>query len=190
MEHELKMLKAAEASKVVPQVYGVIVNEDKGIFCIVMELCEGKNLLDFMSSKPPRKLVHQIVLKLREVLFMLNETGVIHNDLKCDNIMVSVKYGRCVIRIIDLGLSKFVGEAPYPYVSYRDILRFSQLDPSLANGGACSPSTDLYSLAVILLELYTNTKCSVYEKLAAAIFEKNYTGTVDITEVIGENCRC
>ena len=67
-----------------------------------------------------------------------------------------------MIRLIDLGMAKFHGEAPYPRVTKAEIIKYPHLDPSLANGGACSTKTDIYSFGKVLSELYRQTGCFVY----------------------------
>ena len=53
-----------------------------------MELCKDENALQVMYSKPPRYLVHLLFYRIAEALLKLHSTGVIHNDIKLDNIMV------------------------------------------------------------------------------------------------------
>ena len=72
----------------------------------------------------------------------LNSTGVIHNDLKLDNVMVDLKNDRCQVKIIDFGLALKTGGKPYRHTNSKKILDFVQLDPILANGGMCSDKTD------------------------------------------------
>ena len=76
-------------------------------------------------------------------LAKLNQVGVIHNDLKRDNIMIQCgrkkfKEQTYCIKIIDFGHAKLEGMQPYLNLTSERIKKYVQLDPFLANGGACS----------------------------------------------------
>lgn len=86
-----------------------------------------------------------------KALEKLHKTGVIHNDLKRDNIMIKVKKrmfrkDSFSLKIIDFGYGKFVGGAPHPTAQKEVLLqRCMHKDPDLAMGGPCSTHTDFYS---------------------------------------------
>ena len=77
-----------------------------------MELCKGKNLKDYLvKDKPSTEEFHKIVFKLVKALEKLNKVGVIHNDLKLDNIMIRkkeriFKKHTFSIKIIDFGYAR------------------------------------------------------------------------------------
>lgn len=185
MEKEIKMLRAAQKSGSVPKFFEAF--EKEGQKVIVMELVKGKNLFDLMEFKFPNKTMHQIVYKLVKATKKLNSTGVIHNDLKLDNVMVNFRTNRVQVKIIDLGRATFEGESPYPGVSTSKILNHSQLDPSLANGGPSSEATDLYSLGQILLDISRDYECPIYKKYAELLC--SHSGfKIDRKDFLEENC--
>ena len=57
------------------------------------------------------------------------------------------------IRIIDFGHARFAGEAPYGYLNSERVLKYPQIDPSMANGGPCNRSTDLYAIGHMLKKM-------------------------------------
>lgn len=103
--------------------------------------------------------MHKIASKLVKTIEKFNRVGVIHNDLKADNIMIDVKKrifrkNTYSIKVIDFGYCKFKGESPYPTLSKEKILDYIHLDEALAEGGACSEETDFYSLGRLLELVY------------------------------------
>lgn len=127
-------------------------------FYLVMEYLKYGTLrqsLDGCGNQLP--LVHALEW-FQEIVLALNcvhKSGLIHRDLKIDNILLR---GDGSLALIDYGVSKrilldagFVCEqqlhcSPY-YVS-----------PEQLSGEACSQATDIYSLGVILFELLTGRK--------------------------------
>ena len=165
MEKEVEMLQVAQKSGCVPEFFEAFLDEYYHV--IIMELVKGKDLfhtLKQVDDFPSYEAMHSIIDNLIISIKTLHSTGVIHNDIKLDNIMVD---SECKIKIIDLGLATFVGESPaYSRLSAEDILTYSHVDPSLADGGRCSEATDMYSLKMALLDIYEFYGCSVYEKYA------------------------
>ena len=167
-DKELKMLNAAQSSGCVPEIYGSLNNA--GQYMIFMELIEGKNLEDLLNDHPSNKQTHEITYKLFKAIKKLHSTGVIHNDLKLDNVMVDLRKSDCSVKIIDLGVATYRGESPYPGVSSEIILQVPHLDPSLEQGGSCSEATDLYSLGRIMFHIQKYSKCKIYKKCQKRLY--------------------
>ena len=92
----------------------------------------------------------------------LHKTEIIHNDLKLDNLMVNMKQEEVEVKIIDLGMAQFEGGSPYQGISLERIHRYKQIDPLLANGGRCSPKTDLFSIGLCLLQVGKLYDCPIF----------------------------
>ena len=178
MKKELNMLFSAQSSGCVPKILGYFNEEYEHI--IIMELFQGKTLKDLLKDNPSNKLINDITYKIFKSTRKLHSTGVIHNDLKPDNLMVELGRNYCSVKIIDLGLATYVGESPYPRSSLERIRKFPHLHPALADGGACSEDTDLYSLGRIMAYFQKYYKCQkdkkrqkrLYPQPAQKIFRK------------------
>ena len=70
---------------------------------IVMEYVEGCTLTEFVSKGQPHEVLRRLLAEILDAVDYLHKKGLIHNDLKPDNILVS-NIGNH-IRIIDFGLS-------------------------------------------------------------------------------------
>ena len=151
MDKELRMLSIAQASSSVPEVYGTF--EDGRQHIIFMEHIQGKNLFDLLKERPSKNLINEISKKLFEAVKSLHSTGVIHNDLKLDNIMVVQGRNGVSLKIVDLGMATCVGGSPYSNISSNAILEYPHIDPSLGGGGPCSEATDLYSLRILMYDM-------------------------------------
>ena len=156
-----------------------------------MEFFEGKTLCDLINheDRPSTTSMHQIIFDLTHALGRLNSTGIIHNDLKADNVMVIRGNGEYEVKIIDLGHADFEGGRIYRYLPADRILKYPQLDPALADGGPCSMLTDFYSLGVLILQVYQafHYQCAIYQKFGKLL--KAHKGKeIDPEELAGKDC--
>lgn len=93
---------------------------------MIMDLCTGGNLLDFMKKRPPSHPAAEALARdfLRQMLYAvkyLHEHQIVHRDLKLENWLLQsppVEQGgsgsgsgslppRATLKLIDFGLSKF-----------------------------------------------------------------------------------
>ena len=156
-----------------------------------MEFFEGKTLCDLINDedRPSTTSMHQIIFDLSHALGRLNSTGIIHNDLKADNVMVIRRDDEYEVKIIDLAHADYEGGQIYRYLPADRILKYPQLDPALADGGPCSVLTDFYSLGVLILEVYQSShyQCAIYQKFGELL--KAYKGKeIDPEELAGKDC--
>lgn len=192
MVQELGMLEASQDSECVPELHGV--HSDGNSHIIVMELVQGKNLYDILQMKPSKKFLHTVFYRLGHALLDLHATGVIHNDLKFDNIMIEQDdhSSDLCVRIIDLGMSTFEGGAPYPNIPLGRIMHYPHLDPYLCNGGKCSRVTDLYSLGAMLLQMAPWHRCPAYGRVGMILRSRaSLAGSLEgwLEELREDHCR-
>ena len=135
--------------------FGVL---DDGACFLVMEVLQGESLGDRLLRD---KRIHwsQAIEILRGVLSGLrhaHERGVVHRDIKPDNVYLATKDGAPVVKILDFGIAKlFAGQADDP-ASTRAGLTVgtpAYLSPEQAVGGEITPASDLYSATVVLYEM-------------------------------------
>src|SRR3954467_8170250 len=135
--------------------FGVL---DDGACYLVMEVLEGESLGDRLARDHRIHWVEAIDI-LRGVLSGLrhaHERGVVHRDIKPDNIYLAHKDGDPVIKILDFGIAKlYAGSAEDP-ASTRAGLTVgtpAYLSPEQACGGEITPASDLYSASIVLYEM-------------------------------------
>lgn len=88
-----------------------------------------------------------------EALEYLHHMGIIHCDLKPENVLIK-SYRRCEIKIIDLGSSCFRNDNLCLYVQSR-----SYRAPEVILGLPYDEKIDLWSLGCILAELCSGEVC-------------------------------
>ena len=126
---------------------------------LVMEHIEGRRLSDFV--KRPAMSVRRCVGLVVQLLWTLEEahrSGVLHRDVKPDNILVTTdRAGREQVKLVDYGLALVTdGErvlgSTLPGVMYGTP---GYMSPEQADGEPVDARTDVYSAAVVLNALLT-----------------------------------
>uniref|UniRef100_A0A804LXL4 Protein kinase domain-containing protein n=1 Tax=Zea mays TaxID=4577 RepID=A0A804LXL4_MAIZE len=109
VRREVKILKALSGHSNLVKFYDAC--EDALNVYIIMELCEGGELLDRILSRGGRynegdaKIIVEQILK---VVAFCHLQGVVHRDLKPENFLFSTREEHSPMKIIDFGLSDFI----------------------------------------------------------------------------------
>ena len=82
-------------------------------YYIVMERFNSKDLFDFISEEGPlsENLARQIFKQVLDTVMMCHKRGVLHRDIKDENILIDLTNHR--IKLIDFGSGTFVHEGIY-----------------------------------------------------------------------------
>ena len=111
--------------------------------CIVMEYVDGVTLTEWLSEKHERKVCRRIAMKLVEVVAYIHMNGVVHRDLKPDNILIA-RNGKTV-HVIDFGLADTDSHAVLKQPA--GTLRY--MSPEQATTAVADVRNDIYSLGII-----------------------------------------
>ncbi|KHN36210.1 CDPK-related protein kinase [Glycine soja] len=109
VRREVKILRALTGHKNLVQFYDAY--EDHDNVYIVMELCEGGELLDRILSRGGKYTEEDAKAVLRQILNVVafcHLQGVVHRDLKPENFLFASKEDTSKLKAIDFGLSDFV----------------------------------------------------------------------------------
>ncbi|XP_076940148.1 CDPK-related kinase 5-like [Bidens hawaiensis] len=85
--------------------------EDNDHVYIVMELCEGGELLDLILSRGGKFTEDEaknVIIQMLNVVAFCHLQGVAHRDLKPENFLLKSKEDNSLLKAIDFGLSEFV----------------------------------------------------------------------------------
>ncbi|WP_275101160.1 serine/threonine-protein kinase [Nocardiopsis dassonvillei] len=124
-----------------------VVDEDDRPW-IVMELVEASTLEELIQvgGPLPYQRVAEIGLQLIDALKVAHAEGIVHRDVKPDNVMIS-QAGRVVLT--DFGLAAWNGESALS-ASGRIIGSPAYIPPERAKAGPVGPESDLWSLGATL----------------------------------------
>lgn len=146
------------------------VGEAKGLHFIAMELVEGKTLSSLRDKLSLKELL-AIVAQVAEALGAAHQSGIIHRDVKPDNVMVRPDG---YAKVLDFGLVKLTEVEPAPGGEARTQLgvamgTLAYMSPEQAAGEPVDHRTDIWSLGVVLYELATGRRPFAGETRQATI---------------------
>ncbi|CAL5213191.1 unnamed protein product [Lathyrus oleraceus] len=109
VRREVKILRALNGHSNLVQFYDSF--EDQENVYIVMELCEGGELLDMILSRGGKYSeddAKAVMVQILNVVAFCHLQGVVHRDLKPENFLYTSKDESSELKAIDFGLSDFV----------------------------------------------------------------------------------
>ncbi len=134
--------------------------EEDGLLYIVMEYVEGTPLSKLIKAGGlTPKLVLHIVEQIAGSLTEAHERGMIHRDLKPDNIMLTRRaHDEYFVKVLDFGLAKAVGkEGEDQSVTTTGVVLGTPayMSPEQVQGLPLGPACDQYALGVMVFEMVT-----------------------------------
>lgn len=124
---------------------------------LVMELVEGSTLELLVRDGPlaPARAV-PLLAQLAQGLAAIHARGIIHRDLKTENVIVSpLSGGGEQARLLDFGIARLVSDDA-PVTQQGLVMGTPQyISPEQATGGAVDARTDLYAFGVLAFRVLT-----------------------------------
>lgn len=130
-----------------------------------MEFLDGVTLADKLQKDGPYswREAEVIVRSICHGLDAIHAAGIVHRDLKCRNIMLVEKDGKCRVVLTDFGLaidapSPQANGHPAPFTVEKAAVLAGTPDYMAPEQFECrpvSPATDIYALGIVLYELVT-----------------------------------
>src|SRR3954470_6086897 len=139
---------------------------------MVMELVEGEPLIDEQAAPMAVRRACDVLGQIADALDHIHRRGIVHGDVKADNIMLTAETTgarqRQVARLLDFGLARRSGGDGDEGLNGSP----HYLAPERAAGGPPSVAADIYALGVLGYMMVTGTlpfEGSVMELLMAQI---------------------
>jgi serine/threonine-protein kinase len=129
---------------------------DEGTPFYVMEKVEGVSLASFIAKKAPLApaVVIPVVVQLAAGLEAVHARGVVHRDVKPDNILIFKDRGEIRAILLDFGVMKLVSD-PTPE-GYCGTPLYSA--PEQILGQPVDPKMDVFALGLVAFEMLTRTR--------------------------------
>ncbi|GMN98586.1 Stk1 family PASTA domain-containing Ser/Thr kinase [Parageobacillus thermoglucosidasius] len=129
------------------------VGEDEGIYYIVMECVRGCTLKQYIHEHAPLpvpKALH-IMEQLTSAIAHAHENGIIHRDIKPQNILMDENGN---VKVTDFGIA--VALSSTTITQTNSVLgSVHYLSPEQGRGGIATEKSDIYSLGIVMFELVT-----------------------------------
>lgn len=127
---------------------------DQGMLGIVMELATGPTLGAQLAASGPMApaAALAVVRQVAEALSYVHGRGVVHRDIKPDNIILTNLDGADdpEVKVADFGIAKILGESS---TATHLVGTAHYLAPELIRDNVLSPSVDVYALGVTLYQM-------------------------------------
>lgn len=146
---------------------------------IVMEYIDGRTLTQFIAENPTFTERKRVFKQLLDAVSYIHRSGLVHNDIKPDNIMVT-RSGNDV-KLIDFGLA----DNDAYYLARTLGCTKAYASPELqAQEKDIDARSDIYSLGVIMKELFGNRYSGIAARCVKERKEKRYNNVGEIAKAI------
>jgi Serine/threonine protein kinase len=157
--------EASNAARVLhPNVAAVFdFGEAERMVYLVMEYVDGDSLSTILEREgplDPRRAI-DIARQIADGLSAAHELGLIHRDLKPDNVIVaSRRDGRETAKVVDFGIAKAVSDAPQDSLTRSGLVIGTPeyMSPEQLLGDPMDARTDIYALGCMLFQMLTGTR--------------------------------
>jgi serine/threonine protein kinase len=137
-----------------------LVRDSKMGWCLLLEYIEGETLDVFLRRQPEGRIsmagAVDVARQLAEALQFIHAKGVLHRDLKPQNIMIRKDDARAVI--MDFGIGKWTDESHTQQLTLSGMRigtpRYMAPEQAKADG-VVTQAADVYALSTILFEMVT-----------------------------------
>ena len=158
-------------------------SEDAGMRFVTMELVEGNDLRSILEERgklPADEAVdifHQICLALETA----HGAGILHRDLKPQNVMREDATGRVVV--MDFGLARMIDSSDGMTQTGALVGTLDYMSPEQALGKDLDQRSDIFALGLIGYEMLTGSMPFRAESMVASLLKRTQQRAVPLSEV-------
>ena len=155
----------------VVRIYDLVQTDE--VEAIVMELVEGRPLADVLRDGPVELGLGLVLARdVADALVAAHAHGIVHRDLKAENVLVTPE-GRA--KVLDFGIAKQLGESEVSLTASGMVVgTYRSMAPEQAEGASVDHRSDLFSLGLLLYELFTGRSPFLASGAAATLHRVCY----------------
>ncbi|HEY7497138.1 MAG TPA: serine/threonine-protein kinase [Vicinamibacterales bacterium] len=152
------------------------IDEVDGSTFLSMEYVDGEDLASLLRriGRFPEERALEIARQICAGLAAAHERGVVHRDLKPANVMLD---GTGKVRLTDFGLAGVSGEAIRAGTP-------AYMAPEQLSGSEVTARSDIYSLGLVLYEIFTGQRALEGKNLAELINKREQSGILPPTAIV------
>jgi len=143
---------------------------DEGVYFMVMELIQGRNLREILHSEgalEPRR-VAEIAQSVAAALGAAHERGLVHRDIKPANVLLTPEGDA---KVTDFGIARAWDDSDQLTRTGAVIGTATYFSPEQAQGLTADGRSDLYALGVVMYELLTGVPPFVGESPVSVAYQ-------------------
>ncbi|HQR34084.1 MAG TPA: bifunctional serine/threonine-protein kinase/formylglycine-generating enzyme family protein [Blastocatellia bacterium] len=133
----------------------------ENIVYLVMELVQGPSLRELIRNEKQLETLRavNIVRQVCGAVDAAHRSGVIHRDLKPDNIIIETHGNTERVKVLDFGIAKLREAKSDTFLTQAGtIIGTPQyMSPEQCQGQSLDPRSDIYSIGIVLYEMLTGT---------------------------------
>lgn len=156
------------------------IGEANGVPFISMEYVDGEDLSTLLRriGRLPQDKAVEIARQLCAGISVAHDHGVLHRDLKPSNVMLD---DRGKIRIMDFGLAGVATDIQGSEISSGTP---AYMAPEQLDGKEVTIASDIYSLGLVLYEIFTGKRAFEAATVAELIRQREHTSPTNPSEVV------
>jgi serine/threonine-protein kinase len=174
--------REAEACSKLRSAHTVVIYDfdqtEDGVLYLAMELVRGESLQDIQRAQKilPAERCLRILDQVAEALGEAHAKGIVHRDMKPENIMVEEREGEDFVKVLDFGIAKIVSGdggkgAPALTAIGQTVGTLEFMSPEQLRGKPLDGRSDIYALGMV-----------AYEMLAGQLPFKKSKSTTDVIQ--------
>jgi len=169
---------------------------ENGRFFLAMEFLEGNDLADELAKRRVLSVASgiRIAMQMCRALAAAHESGVVHRDMKPENVFLQrTADGEEIVKIVDFGIAQLRSKDAEVAQPKRRLTRTGMIfgtpeymAPEQASGKHADPRSDIYSVGIIMYEMFTGAVPFTGDTFLGVLAKHLSDPTPQLTEICPE----